>query len=147
MIKNIVFDIGNVLADFCWKEFLENKGFDQNMIKRIAKASILSPFWQEFDRGEWDGDKLMEEFVRIDPEIERELHTAYDNVTGIVAKLDYAIPWIQELKAAGYRVYYLSNFSYKAHMDCADALDFIPYTDGGILSYQDKVVKPDPAIY
>lgn len=147
MIKNIIFDIGNVLAAFRWKEFLEDKGFDQDMVKRIAKASILSPFWQEFDRGEWDKDKLMEEFVRMDPEIEKELHTAYDNVTGIVSRLDYAIPWIMELKAAGFGVYYLSNFSYKAHVDCADALDFIPCTDGGILSYQDRVVKPDPAIY
>lgn len=28
MVKNIVFDIGNVLADFKIKEFLAQKGFD-----------------------------------------------------------------------------------------------------------------------
>lgn len=32
-------------------------------------------------------------------------------------------------------------------MDCRDALDFIPYTDGGILSYEDKVIKPWREIY
>ena len=40
MIKNIVFDIGNVLTDFRWKEFLQDKGMDETMIKRIAKASV-----------------------------------------------------------------------------------------------------------
>lgn len=147
MIRNIVFDIGNVLTDFRWKEFLEDKGFDEEMIRRIGKASLHSPVWQELDRGEWDREKLMQEFIKLDPEIERELHIAYDDVHGMVTPRAYTIPWIKELKEKGCRIYYLSNFSYKAHMECAEALDFIPYTDGGILSYQERLIKPDPAIY
>ncbi len=147
MIRNIIFDIGNVLTDFRWREFLRDKGFDDAMADRIAKASVESPVWNELDRGEWDMERLMAEFVKLDPEIEAELHAAYDNVAGIVVKRDYAIPWIKELKAEGYGVYYLSNFSEKAYEDCGEALDFIPYTDGGILSYQDKVIKPDEEIY
>lgn len=147
MIRNIVFDIGNVLTDFRWKEFLRDKGFDDAMIDRIAKASVMSPFWNEFDRGEWDADKLMAEFVKLDPGIEKELHIAYDDIRGMVTRREYAIPWIQELKGKGFGVYYLSNFSYNAYVDCRDALDFIPYTDGGILSYQDRVIKPEEEIY
>lgn len=147
MIKNIIFDIGNVLTDFRWREFLQDKGFDEEMVERIAKASILSPFWSEFDRGEWSDERLIEEFVKNDPEIEEQLHQAYDNVHDIVTIREYAIPWVKELKAKGYKVWYLSNFAYKTAVECADALKFIPYMDGGILSYQDKVVKPDPAIY
>ena len=44
MIKNIVFDIGNVLVDFNLKGFLAAKGFEPEMIKRILKASIMSPY-------------------------------------------------------------------------------------------------------
>lgn len=147
MIRNIIFDIGNVLTDFRWREFLQDKGIEDTMIDRIAKASVESPLWNEVDRGEWSMEKLMAEFVKLDPEIEAELHIAYDNITGMVTKRDYAIPWIEELKAKGYGVYYLSNFSDKAYVECADALDFLPYTDGGILSYRDKVIKPDEKIY
>ncbi len=147
MIRNIVFDIGNVLTDFRWREFLQDKGFEDDMIDRIAKASVASPLWDEVDRGEWDMEKLMAEFVKLDPEIESELHQAYDNITGMVTKREYAIPWIEELKSKGYGVYYLSNFSDKAYEECRDALDFLPYTDGGILSYRDKVIKPDERIY
>ncbi|WP_300846768.1 HAD family phosphatase [uncultured Acetatifactor sp.] len=147
MIRNIIFDIGNVLTDFRWKEFLEDKGFDEAMVKRIAKASVQSPVWNEIDRGVWSMEELMQTFIRQDPEIEEELRRAYGNITGMVTKRAYAIPWIQELREKGYRVYYLSNFSEKAYEDCADALDFLPYTDGGILSYQEKLVKPDPEIY
>ena len=147
MIRNIIFDIGNVLADYRWKDFLRDKGFDDAMVDRIAKASVLSPYWNEFDRGEWDQDKIMAEFVKADPGIEKELHQAYDNIKGLVTPRSYAIPWIQELKVKGYGVYYLSNFSYKAYVECAEALDFLPYTDGGILSYLDKVIKPEKEIY
>ena len=147
MIRNIIFDIGNVLTDFRWKEFLADKGFDEAMVRRIAKASVQSPVWNEIDRGVWSMEELMQAFIRQDPEIEEELRRAYGDITGMVTKRAYAIPWIQELREKGYRVYYLSNFSEKAYEDCADALDFLPYTDGGILSYQEKLVKPDPEIY
>lgn len=147
MVRNIIFDIGNVLTDFRWREFLQDKGFGEAMIKRIAEASFLSPVWSELDRGVWDLDRLMQEFVKMDPEIESELYRAFDHITGMVTKRDYAIPWIQELKAKGYGVYYLSNFSDKAYIECMDALDFLPYTDGGILSYRVRMVKPDERIY
>ncbi len=147
MIRNVIFDIGNVLTDFRWEQFLQDKGFDGEMIGRIARASVQSPVWNELDRGEWSDQKLMEEFVRLDPEIEDELYRAYGNIQGMVTKRDYAIPWIKELKEKGCRVYYLSNFSRKAYAECSDALDFIPCTDGGILSFQDRVIKPDERIY
>lgn len=147
MICNIIFDIGNVLTDFRWKAFLADKGFNEEMTDRIAKASVLTPLWNEVDRGVWDTEELMQAFIKMDPEIASELRMAYDNVKGIVTKRDYAIPWIQRLKSHGYKVYYLSNFSGKVYEDCLDALDFMPFTDGGILSYREKLIKPDAEIY
>lgn len=147
MIHNVIFDIGNVLTDFRWKEFLHDKGFDEEMVQRIGKASIESPLWAEFDRGVMSDAELMEAFMKSDPGIERELHLAYNDVHGMVTIRDYAVPWVQELKAKGYHVWYLSNFSKKAEEECSDALAFIPYMDGGILSWKDQLIKPDPRIY
>jgi len=147
MIKNIIFDIGNVLTDFRWRDFLRDKGFDDAMIGRIAKASVENSLWKEFDRGELAGEELMQAFIDADPEIEEELHKAYDNIHGMVTIRDYAIPWVQELKAKGYKVWYLSNFSEKTEIECADSIAFIPDMDGGILSWKDKLIKPDPKIY
>lgn len=147
MIQNIIFDIGNVLTDYRWKEFMEDKGYSQDMIKRIAKASTMNPFWNEYDRGKMSDKAILQAFVDQDPEIEKELRDTFDNIHDMVRKREYAIPWLQELKKEGKRVYYLSNFSRKAHVECKDALDFIPFMDGGILSYQEGVIKPDPAIY
>uniref|UniRef100_UPI0040579E53 HAD family hydrolase n=1 Tax=Acetatifactor sp. TaxID=1872090 RepID=UPI0040579E53 len=147
MVKNIIFDIGNVLADFAWREFLANKGFDEAMVERIANASVLSEIWREYDRGVWTEEEILEAFVKNDSGIERELHLAFDDFTGMVTMRAYTIPWMKELKEKGYSVLYLSNFPRKAEEDCPDSLAFIPYMDGGILSYRDKLIKPDTAIY
>lgn len=147
MITTIIFDIGNVLANFTWKEHYESFGYDDEMVERIARATVKHPAWNENDRGVMKEEDIIGEFVASDPEIEQDIRKVLSNVKTMVARNDYAIPWIKELKSKGYRTLYLSNFSEKAETDCAYALDFIPYMDGGILSYQEKVIKPMPEIY
>ena len=147
MITTIIFDIGNVLADFTWKEHYERFGYDDAMVGRIAKATVMNPAWNENDRGVMKLEDIIQRFVDSDPEIEQDIRRVLCNVKTMVRRNDYAIPWIQDLKSKGYRTLYLSNFSEKAETECAYALDFIPYLDGGILSYQEKVVKPMPEIY
>lgn len=147
MIKNIIFDIGNVLTDFRWEDFLRDKGFDEEMIKRLAEATVYSDVWKEYDRGIWTDEEILDGFAQNDPEIALEIHQAFGDFTDLVTPRDYAIPWVKSLKEKGYKVWYLSNFSNKATTECAECLGFIPYTDGGILSFRDKVIKPDAAIY
>ena len=147
MIKNVIFDIGNVLTDFRWAEFLADKGFSEEEVQRIANASVLTPIWAELDRGAWSFEEVMAGFIKNDPEIEKELHQAFDDMTDIVRLRDYAIPWVKELKEKGYSVYYLSNFSEKIERESIAGLAFREEMDGGILSWKEKVIKPDPTIY
>lgn len=147
MITTIIFDIGNVLTDYTWREHIESKGFHGDMLERIADATVRSRQWNEYDLGILSDEEIMESFVRNDPEIEQEIRKAFEDKKKIVARRDYVIPWIRDLKRNKYQVLYLSNFSCRASVECADALDFIPYTDGGILSYREHVVKPMPEIY
>ena len=147
MIKNIIFDIGNVLADFRWKEFLMEKGFDEYMAQRIGDATVNTPTWAELDRGVWSFEQLMQGFIANDPEIAEQIRDGFADMSGMVTIRDYACPWVQELQNRGFRVYYLSNFSHKVEVECEDSLAFIPLMDGGILSYREQLVKPDEAIY
>ena len=147
MINTVIFDIGNVLTTFAWEEHIKKHGHDKEMIMRIAKATVNSDDWKQYDIGIMTDDEIMDEFIKNDPEIGEEIREVFSDFENLVLKRDYAIPWIKELKAKGFRVLYLSNFSNKAETECAAALDFIPYTDGGILSYKDKVIKPELEIY
>lgn len=147
MVKNIVFDIGNVLAGFVWEDFYHSFGYSEEIFKKLADATVRSPFWNEMDRGKLSDEELLEGFIKNDPSIEKEIREVFENVERIIKRFDYAVPWIKELKKKGYHIYVISNFSKKAHEECTKALDFMEEIDGGILSYQVKLIKPSPEIY
>ena len=146
-VKNVVFDIGGVLADFRLKEFLADKGFDAVMMRRIIKASVLSPYWASFERGELTEEQTLEGFARTDPDIKAELYNAFSSVAGMLTSREYAIPLVQSLHRAGHGVYYLSNYSKKAYDECGASLGFMPYMDGGLVSFRVGMTKPDPRMY
>ena len=146
-IDTVVFDIGNVLTTFAWDKFLENKGYDKEMVERMGRASVNSDDWVQFDIGNLTTQEIAQRFADNDPEIGDELKSAFSDIKDIVIKREETIPWIKALKAAGYRVLVLSSFSKQALEGCKDAMAFLDYVDGGILSYRDHVVKPDQAIY
>ena len=58
MIKNVVFDVGLVLVEFNWQDYLDSFGFDEEKRERIAKATFQSPVWDERDRGLYDEETL-----------------------------------------------------------------------------------------
>ena len=147
MIRNIVFDIGGVLADFRLMEFLTEKGFDVPMIKRILKASVMSQHWGSVERGELTEEETLRGFASLDPENEGNLRTAFSNIEGMLTMREYAIPLVKAMKEAGLHVYYLSNYSKKAYDECAGSLEFMPYMDGGLVSFLAGRTKPDPEMY
>lgn len=147
MIKTVIFDIGNVLTRFGWKEYFAAGGYDRETQDRLAKATVLSDDWREYDLGNLTDEEVLARFIENDPGLADILHKCFTNIKGLLTPFDYAIPWVQELKEKGFKVLYLSNFSEIALRDCSEVLGFIPYMDGGIFSCRVHLIKPDPAIY
>lgn len=147
MIRNIIFDIGNVLVAFQWDKKIRQYGYPEEVLERVAKATVLGDMWKEYDRGVLSESELMEAFIRKDPEIADAIRKCVGDYSGMLRMYDYTLSWIRELKQKGYRVFYLSNMPEIATRDCAKELAFTEETDGGILSYTERLVKPDPAIY
>ena len=94
MIKNIIFDIGNVLSYFCWQDFLRNKGFDEDMVERIGRASVYDEDWYEFDKGVLKDEEVIDLFIENDPEIAEEIHQAFDYVEGMVKLKPQTMDWL-----------------------------------------------------
>lgn len=147
MIKNIVFDISNVLAPFLFKEYLVKKGYDGPMIKRLIKATAMTPYWDEFERGKITNEEVIAGFISCDPEIESEIHAAFDSVAGIMGKYDYTEGWIESLKSAGYRLFCITNFTPAGYEQCYDDISFIEKFDGCIFSFREGYIKPEAEIY
>ncbi len=148
MIKTVIFDMGNVLIDFRWRELFAEMGLTGEKFEKMAKATVMDPVWNEFDRGFWSDEQMLEAFIKNAPELEEEIRRfMYDDFPGLLKKFDYTDEWMDSLKEKGYRIYILSNFSQKAMNDCAPELDYIKKADGAVISYTVGMIKPDPAIF
>lgn len=147
MIKNIIFDIGNVLVDYCWKEHIARFGFTGETLERIGDAMMRSPQWNEIDRGVWSNEELLKAFIQNAPELEKEIQLVFSDLSTLVRERPYSVEWIRSLKKEGYRTYCLSNYSYRVETEAAHALSFLKELDGRILSYKVHQIKPDPKIY
>lgn len=147
MIKNVIFDIGNVLAGFVWREFYQSFDFDAVTQERLAAATVLSPLWDEIDLGSMTTEAIIQGFKENDPPMSDIIDLVFADISGMVARFDYAVPWLRELKEQGYEVYIISNISEKIVADCGEALDFLPLAAGIVFSYREKLMKPDEAIF
>ena len=146
-INTVIFDIGGVLVDFGREHFFEQFGHTPDMCRLLYERTVRSPHWKEFDLGLLPDDEVIDLFAEYTPELGREIRESMANVNGVVRRMDAAIPWINEIKASGRKTLYLSNYSMKVARDNAEAMDFLPHLDGGLLSCDYHVIKPDPAFY
>ena len=150
MIKNIIFDIGNVLASFRWKDLFKDLGYTGEKFDRIAAATVLHPtMWNEFDRSLMSDEEIIAKCVERAPEYEQEIRLIFTKTELLIEEYTYAYNWIQNLKEQGFKVYLLSNYgktSFEAARDHG-RLSFLPVVDGGVISYEVQIVKPEPAIY
>lgn len=147
MIQNIVFDIGNVLMDFRWAEYMLSLfGDDSETIEAVNQAIWHHGCWVSMDQGT-PAEAAIEEAVHFDIQHESAIQQAFAEAGRAMHRCDYAIPWIRELKDMGKHVFYLSNYSAFSIAANKDVLDFLPKMDGGIFSYKEKMTKPMHGIY
>lgn len=147
MIKAIVFDLGNVLMEFGWERFFHERGYEGEAFERIADATVRSPWWLELDKGTITKEEAVANYIQVAPEFEEEFLGLYNRIDQMLVRYDYALDWLQELRERGYKLYALSNWSKPALEGCAKGLSFLDDLDGAVLSYQEKVIKPNAQIY
>ena len=148
-VKNLVFDMGNILIGFRWKDMLEiDRGLEPERARAVARAVFRSKLWEEYDMGDLTPDELKEGFGRTEPGLYEDIEWFLDNAGQMGVDRPGTWELVNRLKREkGYRLYVLSNYSerlYALHAAGAEkAIDF----DGRLVSYEVHLVKPDPAIY
>lgn len=150
MIKNIIFDIGNVLASFRWKDLFVDLGYAGEKFDRIAVATVLHPtMWSEFDRSLMTDEEIIAKCIAREPEYEEEIRLLFAKTELLVEEYVYSCEWIKSLKERGYHVYLLSNYGKTAFEAAREhgRLSFLPLVDGAVISYEVQIVKPEPGIY
>ncbi len=147
MIKNIIFDMGNVLIRFDRELFIRRLGLPEADGKLLMEQVFLSVEWVQMDWGELTDEQAAESICRRLP---ARLHQAARRLVLAWEQPILPMPGMEaligELKAAGYGIYLLSNASFRQR-DYWPDIPGAALFDGGILSCEEGCVKPERAIY
>ena len=141
-MKNIVFDLGRVV-------FAQDPAKSTELAKQFFSYVSQSPmpqFWVDYDLGVSSLDRVAEELAEY-----RGVEKAYarDMILQAIGRQETIAPTealIHDLKAAGYKLYVLSNMS-REFIDFLRGKDVYSYFDGDVVSCEVGVVKPMPQIY
>ena len=147
MIKNILFDMGQVLIRFDQKFFIQRLGIEDADMELLLREVYRSVEWVQMDRG-----SLREEeaFERIRARLPERLHDAAWKLVIMwdrpILEIDGMYELVEELKELGYGVYLLSNASVRQH-EYWPRIPASKFFDGKLISADVHVIKPQPEIY
>lgn len=149
MIKNVIFDIGNVLVDFRWRVLMEELKLSQETQAAFEKTVFGSRWWGELDHGIYEEAEILEHFREDNKAYLDAFNLVWENRDKLVEPYAYAVQWIENLKSSGRNVYLLSNYPkdvFALHAECG-RFPFLDKVDGKVVSGFVRMVKPDADIY
>jgi len=147
MIKNIVFDLGNVLISFRPSEFFDKKNYPESIKATILSDIFGSKEWALLDNGEINTTEAIETIALKSSLKKEEIAHVFNLRTELMFPLDPNVKLLPELKKRGFRLYFLSNFPMDIFEEVKTGYYFFKYFDGGIISSEAKFSKPDSRIY
>ncbi len=146
MIKNIIFDIGNVLLYFTPKEYLAKKYSDEDATF-LYSAIFATDEWVGLDRGTVTEAEALRLFIQRNPEKEEILREVMGDFYSIFTPIESSVALLASLRSRGYTLLFLSNIHHGIFGHVVDKYDFFKVFSGGIISAEEKLLKPDQKIY
>jgi putative hydrolase of the HAD superfamily len=147
LIKNIIFDLGNVLLNFK-PEILVNQ--ITNDVKRtieFIQKIIRNKIWVDLDKGLLTLDEAYKIYLAQFPEEQDILKPFFANWIDYLTPIYENVNILKILKQKDFKIYILSNAMVEAYNVVRKRYDFFSLVDGEIISGIEKVGKPEPSIY
>ena len=147
MIRNIIFDLGNVIIKYNQKQIIDNFTNKEDEIKYIYDEIFNVPEWTLMDLGEITNNQAIEI-------INKRNEFKYEKLTQVFLQEWYKkqpinkdiVEIAKALKKNGYKLFVLSNMANLTYEYFKDE-DFFSLCTGIVISAQEHVKKPDEKIY
>jgi 2-haloacid dehalogenase len=147
MLKNIIFDFGGVLLD--WNpHYLYDPFFGDKEKAEWFLTHICTYEWNaQHDNGRPVAEGT-EELVKQHPEWEKEIRLYYDDFMKMMGgQIPGMEELVKELKAKGFRVFGLSNWSVETFALVRPVYPVLDLMEDMIISGREHVMKPDHRIF
>ena len=145
VIKNVIFDVGNVFVQWSPKEIVERcfnlqKDSDENLQR--ADALFHGPLWMSLNRGELtqqDAERAYQDQFGLSAE---ETKTLFFHIMDHMELIDGTEEIAHRLRKAGYRVFALTDNVHEIVVYLKTRHQFWSAFEGAVISAEIGVLKP-----
>jgi putative hydrolase of the HAD superfamily len=147
MIKNLIFDLGNVIVDYDPSRIVQAIFPDKEEQKIIYKEIFCSHGWKQLDRGVLTFEEHTQNLILQFPQYAREIKWILNNWHRDLPYIPGMFSVIKALKAADYDLYVLSNASQRYLKYALSKKEFFSNFSGVTISAELRLLKPEGEIY
>ena len=142
-----LFDLGGVFFDWDPNHFYKNV-FENIEEREFFLAEVCNDQWNvQQDAGRSIAEAELELIPKF-PHYEKEIKMYYKNHRKMIRGVfEESVDILKKLKDKNYECYVLSNWSAETFAGMTDDYPFLKLFDGLLISGEDKLMKPDSAIY
>jgi putative hydrolase of the HAD superfamily len=150
VIKNVIFDVGNVFVQWSPSEIMERcfdlrKGSDENLQR--AEFLFRNPLWKSLNRGELT-QREAEQAYQVQFGLSAEqTKTLFFHIMDHQELIDGTEEIAHRLRKAGYRVFALTDNVSEIVAYLKKRHQFWTVFEGAVISAEIGILKPDPAIF
>ena len=151
MIKNYIFDFGNVLAEFDPDKLTAPFVKDTDTRKMLSEIVFDRLYWDKLDDGSMSDEEVRVEIrSRLSEEYSDLAYTVYDHWVKSLTPVFGMAQLISDLKKTGQKLYLLSNISIgfaNSYREVPWINDLLSSFDGLVFSGPIGLIKPDKNIF
>lgn len=147
MIKNIIFDLGNVLTNFDPMAYVSSKISDKEKCRNVYEEIFKSKEWTMLDRGIITEREAVNAICSRNVQDDKYIRLVMNNWYELLTPIEGTVEILKKLHSNGYKNYILSNYHMTAYRSVTKRFNFFSCFDGGVISYMEKLLKPERNIY
>lgn len=151
MIKNYIFDFGNVLSQFYPDKLTAPFVSDEKMLKIISDVVFDRLYWDRLDDGSITDEEIKADIKnRLPDELGEVGCKVYDNWISSMTPVPNMKELVIDIKNSGKKLYLLSNISTgfaKGYKDVPWLKELLDCFDGLVFSGEIKLIKPNREVF
>lgn len=146
-IKNVVFDIGNVVVRWAPLEIVRLTFGNIESAEERVKSIFQSDTWLELNKGNISESEAKLQYQQLHGLSELDCERLFYYVKRTQILIYGSVDLIKRVKAAGYRVYALTDNVHEIVAYLQDTYKFWNLFEGATVSAEVGLLKPQPEIY
>lgn len=146
-IKNVIFDVGNVLVRWSPVEIVRLTFGHSVEAEKMAQLLFSSQIWKDLNKGIISEKEAKLCYQREHTVTAEEMDRFFYYVKHTQILLYGSVELLKKIKSAGYRVYALTDNVNEIVEHLRATYEFWPLFDGAIISSEVQLLKPQAEIY